>query len=409
MFNELFTPRFAQPAGSPIRELFPYLSRPGMISFAGGYPSPELFDAEGLREASARALTDGAASLQYGPTEGMPRLRNALAEHVAGRGIRCTAADVLVTTGSQQAFDLLVRVFVQPGDVVYVETPAYPATIQTLRLAGAAIQEVPVDEDGLDTTRLAVMLEAAPRTRRPKLLYCVPTFSNPCGTLLPTARRQRLVELARQYGFVVVEDDPYGELTFSDDATEPLYCHGAGPAGACNPVIYLSSLSKTVAPALRVGWMIAPPEVLRRCAIAKQTADLCTSPLNQLIAAEYFASGRYLATVRHARAEYRRRMEAMVGALERDLPGRVRLVRPKGGMFVWVAHDAGVDPQSLFCACVEAGVLFVPGRAFYPCNPDPHTMRLSFAAPGVDDILEGVSRLTRAFDAALAVGVEHAL
>lgn len=400
MITDLFTPNFAQPAGSPIRELFPFLSKAGIISFAGGYPSLHLLDAEGLREAAARALADGASCLQYGATEGVPRLRDALAELAAARGIRCASGDVLVTTGSQQAFDLLVRVFVQPGEVVYVETPAYPATIQALRLAGALIREVPVDADGLDTRRLASMLASAGTSERPKLLYSVPTFSNPCGTLLPPERRDHLVRLARQHGFLIVEDDPYGELSFTRSVAQPLYSHGAKLDGAENPVIYLSSLSKTVAPALRVGWMIAPREVIRRCAIAKQTVDLCTSPLNQLIAAEYLASGRYPETVAGARFEYQRRMQAMVESLDEFLGGKLRFVQPKGGMFLWAENMVALDPKALFKASVDAGVLFVPGAAFFPCTPDPQTMRLSFAAPGVDDIREGVARLARAFEQA---------
>lgn len=392
-----FARSYANPAGSPIRELFPYLSKPGMISFAGGYPSPSLFDAEGLQQAGQRALADVAGSLQYGATEGSPALREALALLSMTRGILCEPGQLMVTTGSQQAFDLLVRIYVEPGVNVYVETPAYPAAIQALRLAQARIHEVPVDADGLDTDALRAMLETAAPADRPKLLYTVPTFSNPCGTLLTQARREALVALAMEYGFLIVEDDPYGELTFGE-TLPTLYATGQRLAGEDNPVLYLSSLSKTVAPALRVGWMIAPPDVLRRCAVAKQTSDLCTSPLAQAVAAQYLGSGRYAPTVERARGEYGRRLDAMTQTLRAELGDRLRFVDAKGGMFLWAEFTRPVDLPRLFLAAVAEGVLYVPGAAFYP-DPNaarPQAMRLSFAAPTVEQIREGAARLGRA-------------
>ena len=399
-----FARRFANPPGSPIRELFPYLAKPDMISFAGGYPSPSLFDAEGLQEAASRALTNSAACLQYGATEGIPVLREALASLCSTRGIQSGAGDIMVTTGSQQAFDLLVRVYVEPGDVVYVETPAYPAAIQALRLAGARIQEVPVDASGLQTSELEKLLKNAAPGDKPKLLYTVPTFSNPCGTLLPKDRREALVRLAAMHNFIVIEDDPYGELAFMADRPASLYAIGAAACGTGNPIIYLSSLSKTVAPSLRIGWMIAPQDVLRRCTIAKQTSDLCTSPMTQMIANEYLCSGRYPASVARASVEYEKRMRTMVNALVATLGEKLSFVEPKGGMFLWVRSTAPLNTQRFFAAAVDAGVLYVPGAAFYPNQPDFDTMRLSYAAPNVEQIIEGVARLGKAFMLAAAPG-----
>lgn len=395
-----FAANFVNPVGSPIRELFPYLSRPGMISLAGGYPSSSLFDTEGLQEAAAKALSNGGVALQYGATEGMPTLREALARLCRARGIACGASDLLVTTGSQQAFDLLLRIFIEPGDTVCVETPAYPAAIQALRLASAKIMPAPVDEHGLDVEALGKRLVRLPVAQRPRLLYTVPTFSNPCGTLLPAARREALVRLALEYRFLIIEDDPYGELAFTDDRPASLYAVGERIAGDRNPVLYLSSLSKTVAPALRIGWMIAPPDVLRRCVVAKQTMDLCTSPLAQEIAAEYLNAGRYPAAVARACAEYKRRMHAMTGGLREGLGDRVDFVQPQGGMFLWLRSTLVLDAQQLFDAAVQCGVLYVPGAAFYPEQPDLGTLRLSYAAPDVTQIGEGVARLTQAFDQA---------
>lgn len=397
-----FAAAFAEPAGSPIRELFPYLSRPGMISLAGGYPSPSLFDAEGLAQAARQALLQGAGALQYGATEGLPALREALALQARERGMQADAGDILVTTGSQQGFDLLVRVLVEPGDTVLVEVPAYPATLQALRLAQARILPVPMDEHGLQTDALAALLAGLPADQQPKLLYTVPNFSNPRGTLLAAQRRQALVRLALQHGFRVVEDDPYGELRFDGETGTPppmpptvrAVGEQLAPAGN-NPVVYLSSLSKTVAPALRVGWMLADAAVLRRCAVAKQTADLCTSPLTQTVAACYLHSGRYPATVQRARQEYQRRMQALVQGLASGDSG-IHCSRPAGGMFVWASLDTRIDPQKLFDAAVAQGVIYVPGKAFYPRDPDLHTLRMSFAAPEVPQIEQAVQRLRAA-------------
>ncbi|MEX8194133.1 PLP-dependent aminotransferase family protein [Comamonas guangdongensis] len=398
-----FAAPFAEPAGSPIRELFPYLSRPGMISLAGGYPSPSLFDAEGLALAAQQAMAQGQSALQYGATEGLAELREALALQARERGMQAAAADVLVTTGSQQAFDLLVRVLVEPGDTVLVEVPAYPATLQALRLAQARILPIPMDEHGLQTDALAQLLAALPAQQRPKLLYTVPNFSNPRGTLLAAERREALVGLALEYGFRVVEDDPYGELRFDapDGAPQamPATVRATGErlaAAGSNPVVYLSSLSKTVAPALRVGWMLADAPLLRRCTVAKQTADLCTSPLTQSIAACYLHSGRYPATVQRARREYQRRMQALVQGLSEGEDSGIRCSRPAGGMFVWAELDRRIDPQKLFDAAVAQGVIYVPGKAFYPAAPDLHTLRMSFAAPEVPQIAQAVERLRTA-------------
>ena len=400
-----FTPMFAEPVGSPIRELFPYLSRPGMISLAGGYPSASLLDAQGLAMAAQQAMQEGSAHLQYGATEGIPSLRKALAQQALKRGMQARAEDILVTTGSQQGFDLLVRVLISPGDAVLVEVPAYPATLQALRLAQVQMLSIPMDADGLDTEALAQLLSTLPSSKRPKLLYTVPNFSNPRGSLLSANRRTQLVQLALQYGFWIVEDDPYGELRFdaADDlplAMPPsLYTLAQQMltgSSARNPVIYLSSLSKTVAPALRVGWMLADATMLRRCSIAKQTSDLCTSPLAQAIAAAYLAGGRYAATVECARREYQRRMQALTEGLL-QLPGQpIHCTVPAGGMFVWAQLAPALDAQLLFDAAVDNGVVYVPGHAFYPDQPDVHTLRMSFAAPEIPDIQEAVQRLARA-------------
>ncbi|MFM2406381.1 MAG: hypothetical protein RL223_4261 [Pseudomonadota bacterium] len=448
MDQSLFNPAFAQPAGSPIRELFPYLGRPGMLSLAGGYPSPALFDAEGLRAAAAAALADPAGTLQYGATEGTPALREALAGLSRQRGLAADAGDILVTTGSQQGFDLLLRVLLQPGDVVLVESPTYPAVLQALTLAGVQALPVPMDRDGLRVDAIEPLLAGLPPGRRPRLLYTVPSYSNPRGSRMPQARRAALVALAVRHRLLIVEDDPYGELRFDAEASPgaqagvgpaavgPVGADGsarasrhADPAAAAitplhalghalcgpvdNPVIHLSSLSKTVAPALRIGWMLASEPLRRRCAIAKQTVDLCTSPLSQAVAAHYLASGRYAPTVEAARQAYARRALVLTDGL-RALPGDALQVEPpRGGMFLWLEDDGGAgaagrrpptptpDPRRLFDAAVAEGVLFVPGAAFHVTPPSGLCLRLSFAALDEAALGEAVHRLARAWARAL--------
>ncbi len=398
MDSSLFSKHFSNPAGSPIRELFPYLSRPGMISFAGGYPSPSLFDTEGLRQASGLALATQSV-FQYGPTEGPLPLREQLAALGRSRGVAASADQIIATTGAQQAFDLLLRVLINPGDAVLVETPAYPATLQALRLADARIIGIATDADGIDTEALQDRLEhPEPGERAPKLLYTVPNFSNPGGSRLSEARRRKLVSLAIEHGFLIAEDDPYGDLSFSGDKLASLYEHGQAQAVGHNPVLYLSSLSKTVAPALRVGWMVAPADLLRRCAIAKQTADLCSSPLTQAIAVEYLKLGRYEQAVQRMTQEYQQRVNCLADSLSRVMGDRVDFQAPGGGMFLWNRLTRAVDADALLQAAIRHNVLYVPGKAFYPQAPDACAMRLSFATTSTDDIREGVSRLRQALD-----------
>jgi DNA-binding transcriptional MocR family regulator len=399
-----FNPAFEAPTGSPIRELFKYLAQPGMISFAGGYPASDLFDREGLDAAAARASQQPTLCLQYGPTDGLAVLKEQLAHLMTRRGTPCTPPELLVTTGSQQGFDLLLRVMVAPGDVVLVEQPAYPATLQALKLQGADVVTVPVDQDGLDVAALAALLEAGTEAgtaagtfaRPPKLLYTVPTFANPTGATLSLERRMALLKLAARYHFLIVEDDPYGDLRFSGAALPSLLALSDQVPGSRDWVVHFSSLSKIVAPGLRVGWMIAHAEILRRCVIAKQTVDLCSSPWTQAIAADYLASGaleRHLPRIVDA---YAGKCRTLCNALDEHLGDAIAFHRPAGGMFVWAQLKGGQNASDYLRACIERNVMFVPGLAFYKDSIDLAALRLSFAAPGVADIETGVQRMKQA-------------
>jgi DNA-binding transcriptional MocR family regulator len=393
-----FNPAFEAPSGSPIRELFKYLAQPGMISFAGGYPASDLFDREGLDAAAARASQQTTLCLQYGPTDGLAILKEQLAHLMTRRGTPCAPQDLLVTTGSQQGFDLLLRVMVAPGDVVLVEQPAYPATLQALKLQQADVVTVPVDQHGLDVARLTALLEAGTLRRAPKLLYTVPTFANPTGATLSLERRLALLKLAARYRFVIVEDDPYGDLRFDGEALPSLLALSEQVPGSRDWVVHFSSLSKIVAPGLRVGWMVAHAEIVRRCVVAKQTVDLCSAPWTQAIAAEYLASGaleRHLPRIVDA---YAGKCRALCDALDTHLAGDIAFHRPAGGMFVWARLRAGGDASGYLRTCIEQNVMFVPGVAFYKDDVDAAALRLSFAAPGVADIETGVGRMKHALE-----------
>lgn len=390
-----FVPALREPEGSPIRELFKYLSDPEMISFAGGYPSAALFDAEGIGAASAQALRERPAEcLQYGATEGVPALRDALAALMAGRGAAVTRDELLVTSGSQQGFDFLVRALVEPGSVVLVEEPTYSATLQALRLAGADVRGVPSDQHGMDVDALAAMLAEA--AARPRLIYTVPTFANPTGATLSHARRLRLLELAARHQVVLVEDDPYGALSFDGAAPPSLLALSDQVPGARPWLVHLASLSKTLAPGLRIGWMVAAPEIIRRAVIAKQVSDLCTPPWIQLAVAQYLKDGRLPAQVEREIAFYRDKRDRLAQALWHAFGERIRFALPAGGMFLWASLEGIDDAAALLPHAIAEKVLFVPGAGFYAQRRARPAFRLSFAGAAPEQIAEGVARLKRA-------------
>ncbi|WP_347556062.1 PLP-dependent aminotransferase family protein [Robbsia sp. KACC 23696] len=392
-----FAAPFRHPVGSPIRELFPYLSRPGMISFAGGMPDPALFDGDGLQRAQEKAWKNKSACLQYGPTDGLPMLRAALASVMRARGVQCDESGIMVTSGSQQGLDLLLRVMVEPGDVILVEEPAYPATLQAIRLAQARVVSLAVDDDGLDIDALSARLAQWDRTLpEPKALYTVPTFSNPTGLTMSRARRIALLELAVKHRLLLIEDDPYSELRFSGDAVPSLLALSEEVPGSRDWIVHFSSLSKIVAPGMRIGWMLAPTEIMRRCSIARQTVDLCGPGWPQAVATAYLEDDACAAHLPRIIAAYRAKCDALASGLQAALGEQLTFSTPQGGMFLWGRVASGVDAAEVLKAAIEQGVMFVPGSAFYSDKADRSTVRLSFAMPSVEQIGEGVKRLALA-------------
>ncbi len=376
--------RLTSVRSSVVRDLLALTERPGVISFAGGLPAPELFDVDGLRASYDAALATGGRALQYSTTEGNPALRALVADRYRAGGLPTSPDDILITTGSQQALTLLAAALVDPGDVVLVERPSYLAALQAFHLAGARTVEVPGGPDGLDLDAL----DALARAHHPALLYTVPTFHNPTGRTLDGPSRQRLAELARDRGFRIVEDDPYRELRYSGDPQPTIASFDE--VGA---VLTTGSFSKVLAPGMRLGWVRADPRVRTALVIAKQSADLHTSTVDQAAAAHYLASGRLDASLDHARRAYRERRDAMLTALPGALPADSRWTRPDGGMFVWVTLPAGHHTSELLPRAVASSVAYAPGSAFYAADPDPTTLRLSFVTYTPADIAEGVRRL----------------
>ncbi len=393
-----FADRLNNVETSAIRELFKLLGKPGIISFAGGFPDSAMFDVDGIQAAVNQALAEEpGAALQYGATEGYQPLREQLSAFMASKGAQGVAPEnLIVTTGSQQALDLLGKTLISPGDKVIVEGPTFLATIQCFRLYGAQLISAPIDGNGVKTDALEKLIVE----HRPKFVYLIPTFGNPSGAMLSLERRKKVLELAVKYQTVVVEDDPYGDLYFGEAPPPSLLALSATVPGSRELLVHCGSLSKVLSPGLRVGWMIAPAELLAKATMCKQFSDAHTSTFAQATAAQYLKAGRMPATLAHVRKVYAERAQAMGDALRSDLGDAIEFVQPQGGLFVWArltgAGGKVADGNVFAKRAIEQGVAFVPGTPFFCANPDHATLRLSFATVGVDKIREGVARLAQA-------------
>jgi 2-aminoadipate transaminase len=374
---------------SIIRELLKYTMIPGMISFAGGLPAPEAFPVRDFQDACSWVLGhDAERALQYGPTEGFAPLKDYLVEAMSKYELPAGRRNVLFTNGSQQALDLIGRAFLDRGDKIITGRPTYLGAIQAWNVYGPEYVTVPLDDDGMRVDELERALEANPTA---KFIYVLPNFHNPAGTTLPLERRYRLVELAAKHGAFVIEDDPYGELRFEGEDIIPI-C-----ALHKENTLYLSTFSKTLAPSLRLGWIVAPEEVIAKLVQTKQGTDLHTSNLVQYLAYDICQRGLIRAHVRKIRSIYRERRDAMLAAMEEHFPEGVTWTRPQGGLFLWVRMPEALDATELLDIAVEEKVAFVPGHAFYPGGNDGHCcMRLNFSYSSPEIIEEGIGRLGRA-------------
>ena len=403
-----WTQRYAQRTktakSSIIRELLKLTQRPEVISFAGGLPAPEVFPVDRFEEACSRTLSDHSnTALQYGPTEGYLPLREFIVAQMARYGIEATADNVLITSGSQQALDLIAKLLINRGDRILTESPTYVGALQAFSLFGADYLTIPVDDQGLQTARLEEALRLGP-----KFLYLLPNFQNPGGVTLSQVRRHKVIELADRYSIPIVEDDPYGQLRYEGEHVPPLLVldrilQSRKNGVEENKVIYLSTFSKVLAPGLRLGWMVAPSEVIGRLVQLKQSADLHTSMFSQVVAYEAARDGFLEEHVKVICRVYRERRDAMLAALREYFPSEVTWTRPQGGLFLWVTLPRDIDSTQLLGAALRQDVAFVPGEAFYADGDSGSHMRLNFSNATPEKIREGIRRLSLA----IAEQLEH--
>lgn len=397
LWEQRFAQRTQRLKSSVIRELLKFTQQPSIISFAGGLPAPEYFPIARFEEASARVLSlQGVAALQYGPTEGYLPLRQLIAEQMVGQGIKVTPDNVLITSGSQQALDLIGKLFINPGDCLLVEQPTYLGALQAFNAYQACYYAVPMDDEGMITAHLEEELRVGP-----KFIYALPNFQNPSGATMTLERRTELLRKAGDYGVPVIEDDPYGQLRFEGENLPALAALDAQMAsghsdGYTGDVIYLSTFSKLLAPGLRVAWVVAPRAVINRLVQLKQGTDLHTSTFTQMMVYEAAKDGFLEEHVQLLRQVYRERRDVMLAALDREFPPEAVWTQPQGGLFLWVRLPDSVDIDTLFHAAVEDEVAFVPGHAFYVEGVGQPAMRLNFSNAQPEQIEEGIRRLGRA-------------
>jgi len=395
-----FAERAKEMKASDVRELLKLLQLPDMISFAGGFPNPESFPAEIIREIVDDVLRkDGAQALQYGVTEGYMPLREAVADRMAKKGMKVTKDDVLITSGSQQVIDLIGKVFIDPKDTIVISAPTYLTALTGWATYQATFETVPIDKDNMRMDLFEEkMSKLTKRGDLPKIVYALPNFHNPAGVTMPEKSRKKLVDLASDYDFLVLEDDPYGELRYVGSHIRPIKSFDDE-----GRVIYMGSFSKVLSPGLRVGWVLAEPEILKKLVIAKQSADVSANVLGQRIAHEYVVRGHIDPQIEKIKALYGRKLNTMLKGMNDFMPEGIRWLTPEGGMFLWVTLPEGMNSPDLLQKALSKRVAFVSGRAFYPDPKDGFgTMRLNFTHPSDEMITEGLRRLGAVVDQELA-------
>jgi 2-aminoadipate transaminase len=386
----LFAERTQGMRSSAMRDLMAITARPEVISLAGGLPDTSTFPPASFAAQMTKIAQESAAeALQYGPTEGFEETKDCILEVMGAEGMLPDHEDIIVTTGGQQAIDLICKTLIDPGDPVICEAPTYPGAVPVFSSYQADVIQIECDEDGMRVDELEKVLDRlADEGRRPKFIYSVPTFQNPAGVTLSLERRRRLVELARSREVLIAEDNPYGLLRYEGEPLPPLYQLEGG-----DYVIYLGTLSKILSPGIRLGWAVAPPPVMEKVVLGKQAADLCTSTLTQYFVREYFAEGRWREYVESLVGHYRSRRDAMLAALARHFPPQAEWTHPAGGLFVWATLPDYIDTADLLAKALRENVAFVPGQAAYVDGRGGSSMRLNFSASTEEEIDEGIRRI----------------
>lgn len=402
-WTERFAQRTQRMRSSAVRELLKLTDQPDLISFAGGLPAPDVFPVDRFQESTCRLLKEhGTKALQYSTTEGYRPLREMIARHSSRYGIVIEPENVLITSGSQQALDLIGKVFINPGDHLVVERPTYLGALQAWNAYQAEYINVPMDQDGIRPEELDTALRMGP-----KFIYALPNFQNPSGVTLSLERRHEVIRLADHYGVPIIEDDPYGQLRYEGDHVPSLVAldaqarsHNGAPY--TGNIIYLSTFSKTLAPGLRLAWIVAPAEVIQKLVQAKQGADLHTSTFAQMLAFDVARGGFLDQHVKVIRAVYGARRDAMLKALDRYFPPEVTWTKPQGGLFLWATFPEHIDAAEVLKAALKEKVAFVPGTSFFADGTGRNTARLNFSYCDEKEIEDGIYRLSVALKAVLA-------
>jgi 2-aminoadipate transaminase len=386
----LFAERTQVMRSSAMRDLMAVTARPEVISLAGGLPDTSTFPPQAFAAQMTRIAQESAAeALQYGPTEGFRETVDCIVAVMGAEGMLPDPEDVIVTTGGQQAIDLVCKALVDPGDAVICEAPTYPGAIPVFCSYQADTIQIECDAEGMRIEALEATLERLDSEgRRPKFIYSVPNFQNPAGVTMSLERRRRLVDLARSRELLVVEDNPYGLLRFEGDPLPPLYQLDGGDF-----VLYIGTFSKILSPGIRLGWLVAPPPVMEKVVLGKQAADLCTSTLTQYFVREYFSDGRWQEYVTSLVEIYRARRDAMLAALVRYFPPQAAWTEPGGGLFIWATLPSYIDTSDLLAKALREDVAFVPGQAAYVDGRGHNSMRLNFSASDEVEITEGIRRI----------------
>lgn len=371
---------------SAIRELLKLTKQPGVISFAGGWPAPESFPIEEMKQVSLKVLEEqGKSALQYSSTEGYLPLREFIAKRMKLSGVKIEADEILITNGSQQGLDFSGKLFINPGDVVICESPSYVGALNAFRAYMPKFVEIPMDDEGMIMEDLEKALKENPKA---KFIYVVPTFQNPTGKTMSLKRREKLVKLATQYKVPILEDNPYSDLRFEGEDIPPVKHFDTDGV-----VIYLGTFSKTFCPGLRIGWVAASPEVVRKYVLAKQGADLQANTMSQIELYKFIEMFDFDAHVEKVRDIYKKRRNAMLETMEKEFPSNVKYTYPQGGMFTWVELPEGIDAADIFKKSLESKVAFVPGSSFYPNGGNENHFRLNYGTMSEDLIIEGIKRL----------------
>lgn len=394
-YEILFSKIANQMRPSEIRRLLKWATQKDIISFGGGIPDPKNIPKNEIAEITRRIILErGEEALIYGPTRGNKILIDELLKFMASRGIKLKGEEeIVVTTGSQQGLDLWARILINPGDIIFVEAPTYLAALNAFIPFQPRIIGIPLDDEGMKTEILEEKIkENIRRRRKMKFIYTIPTCQNPSGYSMSLDRRKHLMEIASKYDLLILEDDPYSYFLYEDVETTPLKAMDKE-----DRVILMSTFSKMLAPGLRVGWMVGNEKIIEKIVLAKEVADLCTSPLNQYIAAEALKTGLMERNLPKIREIYREKRDAMMDALETYMPKGSRWVKPVGGMFIFAWAPEGIDTEAIAQKAIEKyKVAYVPGRPFYPDGNVRNAMRLNFTYPTKEQIIEGIKRLSEA-------------